>query len=200
MANGRVITGYSKPWVAVYTNTSGTVTYDDGQYLARGVEVQIEPEAADSNKFYADNQVAEQAGGGFTGGTVTLTVDGLKEAARKLIMGLPAESSVVVTTGTTVSMSDFGDGMSIPYVGIGFVVRYMEEGVTTYEPVILTKCQFSVFGTSAATQEDAIEFQTQELEATIMKDDTSNHNWKRVGAAQSTEAAAEAVIQAVLTA
>lgn len=200
MANGRVITGYSKPWVAVYTNTSGTVTYDNGQYLARGVEVQIEPEAADSNKFYADNQVAEQAGGGFTGGTVTLTVDGLKEAARKLIMGLPAESSVTVNTSTTVSMSDFGDGMSIPYVGIGFVVRYMEEGVTTYEPVILTKCQFSVFGTSAATQEDAIEFQTQELEATIMKDDTANHNWKRVGAAQSTEAAAEAVIQAVLTA
>lgn len=200
MANGRVITGYSKPWVAVYTNTNGTVTYDDGQYLARGVEVQIEPEAADSNKFYADNQVAEQAGGGFTGGTVTLTVDGLKEAARKLIMGLPAESSVTVSTGNTVSMSDFGDGMSIPYVGIGFVVRYMEEGVTTYEPVILTKCQFSVFGTSAATQEDAIEFQTQELEATIMKDDTANHNWKRVGTAQASEAAAEAVIQAVLTA
>lgn len=200
MANGRVITGYSKPWVAVYNNNAGTITYTSGQYLARGVEVQIEPEAADSNKFYADNQVAEQAGGGFTGGTVTLTVDGLKETARKLIMGLPAASSVTVTTGTTVSMSDFGDGMSIPYVGIGFVVRYMEDGVTTYEPVVLTKCQFSVFGTSASTQEDAIEFQTQELEATIMKDDTSNHNWKRVGTAQSTEAAAEAVIQAVLTA
>lgn len=200
MANGRVITGYSKPWVAVYTNTNGTVTYDDGQYLARGVDVSIEPEAADSNKFYADNQVAEQAGGGFTGGTVTLTVDGLKDAARQMIMGLPAKSSITVTTGTTVSMSDFGDGMTIPYVGIGFVVRYMEDGVTTYEPVVLTKCQFSVFGTSAATQEDAIEFQTQELEATIMKDDTSNHNWKRVGDAQSSEAAAEAVIQAILTA
>ena len=200
MANGRVITGYSKPWVATYTYSSGTITYDDGQYLARGVEVQIEPEAADSNKFYADNQVAEQAGGGFTGGTVTLTVDGLKEAARKLIMGLPAASSVTVTGGTTVSMSDFGDGMSIPYVGIGFVVRYMEDGVTTYEPVILTKCQFSVFGTSAATQEDAIEFQTQELEATIMKDDSADHNWKRIGAPQSSEAAAEAVIQAVLLA
>ena len=200
MANGRVITGYSKPWVAIYNNNAGTITYSSGQYLARGVEVQIEPEAADSNKFYADNQVAEQAGGGFTGGTVTLTVDGLKDAARKLIMGLPTKTSVTVSTGTTVSMSDFGDGMSIPYVGIGFVVRYMEDGATTYEPVILTKCQFSVFGTTAATQEDAIEFQTEELEATIMKDDTSSHNWKRVGDAQTSEAAAEAVIQAILTA
>ena len=199
MANGRVITGFSKPWVATYANSGGTVTYDDGQYLARGVDVSIEPEAADSTQFYADNVVAEQAGGGFTGGTVTLTVDGLKEAARKLIMGLPTESSVTVGSDT-VKMSDFGDAMQIPYVGIGFVVRYMEDGVTTYEPVVLTKCQFSVFGTSAATQEDAIEFQTQSLEAAIMRDDTTAHNWKRVGEAQTTEAAAEAVIQAILTA
>lgn len=190
MANGRVITGFSKPWVALYANNNGTVTYSQGQYLARGVEVSIEPEAADSTPFYADNTVAEQAGGGFTGGTVTLTVDGLKDAARKLIMGLPA---------ATESWTDFGDSMEIPYCGVGFVVRYMEDGATTYEPVVLTKVQFNVFGTEAATQEDSIEFQTQELEAAIMKDDTADHVWKKVGAAQTTEAAAETAIKAFLT-
>jgi phi13 family phage major tail protein len=194
MANGRVITGYSKPFVALYANANGTVTYSGGIPLARGVEVQIAPEAADSTPFYADNTVAEQAGGGFSGGTVTLTVDGLKEAAQKLIMGLPAQ-----TTISDVKWNDFGDAMSIPYVGVGFVVRYMEDGVTTYDAVVLTKVQFSVFGTDAATQEDAIEFQTQELEAAIMKDDTTAHNWKRVSEPQTTEAAAVAAYQAILT-
>lgn len=194
MANGRVITGYSLPWVALYTNTNGTVTYSGGIPLARGVDVSISPEAADSTPFYADNTVAEQAGGGFTGGTVTLTVDGLKEDAQALIMGLPAQ-----TTVDTVKWNDFGDGMTIPYVGIGFVVRYMEDGVTSYDAVVLTKAQFSVFGTEAATQEDAIEFQTQALEAAIMKDDTSAHNWKRVSEPQATEAAAYAAIKGILT-
>ena len=194
MANGRVITGYSKPFVALYANANGTVTYSGGIPLARGVEVSIAPEAADSTPFYADNTVAEQAGGGFSGGTVTLTVDGLKEAAQKLIMGLPAQ-----TTVDTVKWNDFGDAMAIPYVGVGFVVRYMEDGVTTYDAVVLTKVQFSVFGTEAATQEDAIEFQTQELEAAIMKDDTTAHNWKRVSEPQTTEAAAVTAYQAILT-
>lgn len=191
MANGRVITGYSKPWVALYANSGGTVTYSSGQYLARGVEVSIEPEAADSTPFYADNTIAEQAGGGFTGGTVTLTVDGLKDAARALILGLPTASG---------NWTNFGDNMAIPYVGIGFVVRYMEDGVTSYMPVILTKTQFNVPGITAATQEDAIEFQTQELTATIMRDDTANHVWMQMGTAQATEAAAETAIAAVLTA
>lgn len=194
MANGRVITGYSKPFVALYANANGTVTYSGGIPLARGVEVSIAPEAADSTPFYADNTVAEQAGGGFSGGTVTLTVDGLKEAAQKLIMGLPAQ-----TTISDVKWNDFGDAMAIPYVGVGFVVRYMEDGVTTYDAVVLTKVQFSVFGTEAATQEDAIEFQTQELEAAIMKDDTTAHNWKRVSEPQTTEAAAVTAYQAILT-
>lgn len=197
MANGRVITGYSQPYVALYTNAGGTVTYSSGQALARGVDVSISPEAADAIQFYADNTVAETAGGGFTGGTVTLTVDGLKEAAQRLIMGLPAASTVSVG-GDTVNINDFGDGMDIPYVGIGFIVRYMEDGVTSYDAVVLTKTRFSVFGTEAATQEDAIAFQTQSLEATIYKDDTSNHNWKRVSEPQDTEADALAVIQALL--
>ena len=39
MANGRIITGFSKPYVAKYAESSGTVTYSDGMVLARGVEV-----------------------------------------------------------------------------------------------------------------------------------------------------------------
>lgn len=197
MANGRVITGYSLPKVAVYNANSGAPTYTGYSALARGVSVSMDVETSDSQDFYADNVLAESAGGQFTGGSVTLTVDGLKEAARKLIMGLPAETEVTVGENT-VKVQDFDDRMTIPYVGIGFVVRYKENGVTSYMPVVLTKCIFDVEGLEANTQEEDIDFQPQELTATITRDDSANHRWRRYAEAQTTEAEAEAVLAVLL--
>lgn len=197
MANGRVITGYSMPRVALYSAEGNTVTYTNVQPLARGVDVSIEPETADSNDFYADNVLAETASGQFSGGTLTLNVDGLKDAARTLIMGLPEPTEVTVG-GEKVNVFDYDSRQVIPYVGVGFVVRYMEEGVTSYMPVVLPKVQFAVEGLEAATQEDEIDWQTQELTASIMRDDTVDQKWRRVAAAQTTEAKAVAVIEALL--
>jgi len=197
MANGRVITGYSMPRVALYSAEGNTVTYTNVQPLARGVDVSIEPETADSNDFYADNVLAETASGQFSGGTLTLNVDGLKDAARTLIMGLPTATEVTVG-GEKVNVFDYDNRQVIPYVGVGFVVRYMEEGVTSYMPVVLPKVQFAVEGLEAATQEDEIDWQTQELTASIMRDDTTEQKWRRVAAAQTTEAKAVAVIEALL--
>ena len=187
MANGRVRTGFSKPYVALYSATGNDVTYSSGMILARGVEVNVEAESSDDNNFYADNIVAESASGVFTGGTVTLTVDGLKDAAAKLILGLP-------TAGTD-GWFDYGDSMQIPYVGIGFVVRYMEDGATSYVPIVLTKAMFATPSEAATTQGEEIDWQTQELTAEIFRDDTANHTWKKVNAGQTTEAAAEALIK-----
>lgn len=189
-ANGRVITGFSQPYVAVYSESGGVVSYASGQILARGVSVDLSIDAADDNNFYADNVVAESATGQFGGGTVTLTVDGLFTAAEKLILGLP--------TADGDGWTAYGDAASIPYIGLGFIVRYMSDGVTTYVPVILTKVKFSMPNLSANTQEDEIDWQTQELTATIMRDDTSDHNWKYVGAGQATEAAAVTMISTKL--
>ena len=65
MANGKVCTGFSKPYVAIYNYSDGTITYSNGQILARGVEVSIEPESSDATNFYADNVIAETIGGQF---------------------------------------------------------------------------------------------------------------------------------------
>lgn len=197
MANGRVITGFSKPYVALYSAEGTTVTYTSGTALARGVSVSLDIETGDNENFYADNVMAESAGGTFTGGTVTLTVDGLKDAARKLIMGLPSETSMTVGTAT-VKVQEYDDRQAIPYVGIGFVVRYMENGVTSYVPYVFPKCIFSEDGIEANTQEESIEFQTAELSATIMRDDSTNHRWRRIAEAQTTEALAEAAVTAML--
>lgn len=197
MANGKVITGYSKPYVALYNANEGSPTYSGGMPLARGVDVSVEAETGDAVNFYADNVMAESVGGVFTGATITMTVDGLKDAARKLIMGLPNAESMTVGS-ETVQVYKYDDRQQIPNVGIGFIIRYMEQGVTTYQPVVFTKASFSVDGIEAATQEEEVEFQTTELEAALMRDDSANHVWRIVAADQTTEAAAENIIKGIL--
>lgn len=194
MANGRVITGFSHPYVAKYATTEQTgnivLAYSDGQILARGVSASLSVESSDDNNFYADNIIAETAAGSFGSGELTLTVDGLLDAASRLILGLPAADG----DGWT----HYGDSMDIPYVGVGFIVRYMSGGTTTYVPVVLHKCKFAVPNIDAATQEDAIDFQTQELTATVLRDDTANHEWRVVGTAVTTEALADNAIKTYL--
>ena len=192
MANGRVLTGFSLPYIALYSaSTAGVVSYTSGQILARGVSVSLDVNSAsDDNIFYADNVAAETVAGTFTGGTATLTVDGLKDAAEKLLLGLPAADDS--------GFVHYGDSAQIPYVGVGFICRYMSAGSTEYVPVVLTKCRSSMPNLSANTQEAEIEWQTQELSFNVLRDDSANHDWKMVGTALTTEALAEAKVKTVL--
>lgn len=198
-AAGKVCTGFSRPWVAKYSANGGTVTYSGAMQLARGVEVKIDPETAADNTFYADNMAAESQEGVLTGGTTTLTVDGLFRKAEDLIMGLPETKSEITINGSTkVSVTDYDDDMKIPYIGLGFVVRYMSDGVTSYSPVVLTKLRTTASSEEYATQEEEIDWQTKELEMSIHRDDSTKHRWKRVADDQESEDAAEACIKAML--
>lgn len=196
-AAGKVCTGFSMPYVAKYSNVGSVVTYSGVMQLARGVSVSLSLDTTDDNVFHADNVSAETAAAIFTGGTATLTVDGLLAEAEKFILGLP-ETTKVTAGGDQVDVSHYGDGMEIPYVGIGFVVRYQSGGVVTYAPVVLAKARFRQPGLDAATQEESIDWQTQELTATLMRDDTASHDWKLVGADQATEEAAVEVLKTIL--
>ena len=186
-AAGQVTTGFSLPYVALYGNSGTTLTYTSGQKLARGVSVSVAPETSDDNNFYADNIIAEAEAGKFTGGEITLTVDGLFPAAEKLILGLP-------TAGAD-GFTSYGDSQVIPKVGIGFVVRRQSEGVVGYQAVILPKAIFSLPSTDANTQEEQIDWQTQELTAKILRSDDANRSWKFVGSVVTSEATAEASIK-----
>lgn len=188
-AAGKVTTGFSLPYVALYAVSGGTITYTSGQKLGRGVSVSIAPENGSDNKFYADNIVAETDAGKFTGGTATFVVDGLLPSTRKLIYGLPA---------STGGWTEYGDNMTVPYVGVGFIARQQSEGTVKYTPVVLAKCKFELPTDEAATQEDSISWQTESLSATIMRADDANHVWKFLGDEQSTESAAEAALKTKL--
>lgn len=189
-ANGRVITGFSKPYIATYSNSGTSVTYSDGMVLARGVSVSLAPESAEDNKFYADNVEAESVAGVFTGGSATLTVDGLNPTARALALGLPSAG----TDGWTA----YGDDAQPPYLGVGYIVRYMSGGDVIYVPTILTKTKLAIPGEDAATQEDQIAWQTTPLTFNLMRDDSANHNWRFIGADFTTEAAAETALRTKL--
>lgn len=197
-AAGKVITGFSSPYVAKYSASGGTVTYSDGMRLARGVSVSINPEVGDANPFYADNVEAETVPGVFTGGTADLVVDGLLNTAEAFVYGLPEPESLSYGESKTVEVYSYGEGMEIPYVGIGFVVRFMSGGVTTYAPMLLTKTRFQTPNTEAATQEESIEWQAQTLTADLMRDDSADRNWKKIAADQATEAEAEEIVKAML--
>ena len=188
MAN--VTTGFSLPYVALYAVSGGTVSYSSGMVLARGVNVSLTPDSSGDINFYADNIIAESAGGVFTSGTVTLTVDGLSENAEKLILNLSAAGAD--------GFVNYGSE-SVPYVGVGFVVRSMNNGTAYWRAVVLPKVKFNTPNVDAATQEDVISFQTQELTASIFRDDTTNKTWLKKGSYKTTEAAAEAEIKTLFS-
>ena len=193
-----VTTGFSKPYVAKYTTTPGTAanTYTGGILLGRGVEVSMEIDAADDNNFYADNVIAESAAAQFTSAEATVTIDGLEPEAATLILGLPAPTAFKVSEEVNVQMQAYGGTIDPPYVGFAYIRRTMMNGKTGFWPVIHPKVRFGLPSDSAATQEDQIDWQTQELSTTVLRDDTAKANWKLTTAEPlATEAEAEAVIK-----
>ena len=201
MADGKVFTGYSLPYVALYDENNGSPTYSNGMKMARGVDVSTSLDEGSSNDFYANNGLAESDNSLFSGGDVTFTIDGLKKAARALISGTATTSTVSIGTGQsakTVTVTDNDDDQSIPYVGVGFIIRCMEEGVTSWMPVVFPKLKFRNDDLVAATQNENIEWQTSQLTAKIFRDDSAKHRWRRIADDQESEADAEAVIKALL--
>ena len=189
MASGRVCTGFSYPFVALYGVASGALALTSGMELARGVSVQITPNEGSDNNFFANNQVAE-SDSTFGGGDLTLTVDGLKDDANKLIYGLP--------TADTDGWTEYNDDQVIPYVAVGYIARFQSDGVVEYEPTVLLRCKFNQAGTSAQTQGESIDYQTQELSAKIYRAEIAKNPWKSKGKGYATESEALAALKAKL--
>lgn len=179
-ATGRVTTGFSFPYVGIYSNEGTNVTYSDVQELARGVSVNITLDSSDRNVFYANNIEAESESGRFNGGTLGLTVDGLLQSAEALIMGLTEGEDGI----------EYGDGIEQPFVGIGFITRYRSGDVTSFVPTIIRKVKFDIPGNEASTQEENIDWQTRELNAVISRSDREDRSWKWEGGEFATEAEA----------
>ena len=191
------IIGLSKPYYAIYSATGSAVSYSDGGLLGKAVELSMELEGADANILYADNGPAESANQ-FAGGTLTITTDDLLPEPTAAILGLTLQAidNDEITTPTPKELV-FGDSQVIPYVGFGVIVKKQQSNATKWMAIVYPKIQFSNPGIEATTQGETIEWQTPELSATIMRDDTTAHNWCRHALLDS-EADAEAYVKGLL--
>ena len=189
MAAGAVTTGFSYPQVADYAFSGGQVAYSNVKDLARGVSINPQITAANSNNiFYGNNRDSERGQPRFASGTVGLTVDGVLVAAEKQIMGVPGTSTETVTVGeTSHTLVNYDDDQSIPYEGLAVVLQQQSNGQTFYRAFIYRKIQFAQFDVPANTEGESIDWQTTELSAAIYRDDTAKHAWKSISDPVETE-------------
>lgn len=187
--------GLSKPFYAVYNNSSGTVTYTAGASMGKATEANIEIETSEDNNLYADNAIAE-TDRQFTGGTLTLSTDDLSQEVSKAILGLNEQPLGEISGVTDQSVKEliYDNTQNTPYLGIGFIIKKVVGGVTKWRGVMLAKIMFSIPSDAATTQGETIEWQVPTLTATIMRDDSTTQVWKRE-ATFTTEAQAEAYIK-----
>lgn len=190
--------GVSKPYYAVYSAVGSTVSYSGGGIMGKATEVGVEIETTDDNNLYADNSIAE-TDRQFAGGTLTISPDDLSQEVSKAILGLKevALSDIDGITDQDVQELIYDDDQETPYLGVGFIVKKQVHGATRWRAVVLTRVMFSIPADAATTQGETIEWQVPELTATITRDESEKHTWKKE-ATFTTEAQAEAYIKARL--
>lgn len=192
------VIGLSKPYYGIYSATGNAVSYANGAVMGKATEANIEIETTEDNNLYADNSIAE-TDRRFARGTLTLSTDDLSQEVTKAILGLTetAITGIEGVTDTSVKELVYDDTQTTPYLGVGFIVKKKVGGAYKWRGVVLCKVMFSVPADAATTQGESIEWQVPELSATIMRDDSETHMWKRE-ATFTTEAQAEAYIKARL--
>lgn len=184
----------------IYNNNNGVITYSNQAVIAKLVRMSIELDDSQDNDFYADNAV-DETDNTFAGGKYEVITNDLTDAMSALILGLQenALSSIDGITDTGVKEVIFDDRQNTPYMGVGNVVKHKRGGSFVYTAIVLPKIQFKTPADSWETQGKTISWQTPTIKATIMKDDSEHHAWKRI-ATFTTEAQAIAYINAMLPA
>jgi len=186
--------GLVKPFVAKYAESSGTISYTSGQRFAKAIEHELELQNADPVILYADDGAAESMSG-FSSGTLTLTIDNLSIADAALIFGITADTITTPGDGTGIA---FDDDTNPPYLGYGIIVPMIKSGTRSYRAIFLPKIKFTLPGESFQTKGETVSFGTSELSATVVRDDSTKHQW-RYWAEFATEALAESWIKSKLS-
>ena len=156
------------------TITNGVVTgYAGVQTMGKAISASFEPNTPDDNPLYANNAVAENDSSGASGGTLTLTMDRLTQEAAADLYGLTVEDVEVTVgdkPGTQVegtALKYTGNEQSAP-VGVAFIRQNQVDGVRNHEVILYRRSTFSMPADSAQTMGESIEWQTPEIEGTVM--------------------------------
>ena len=195
--------GLKHIYAAKYVNTAGTITYTDKVHVGDAISAKIEPQNAQAS-LYAEDGLAEFMSA-MTGGTISLGVKYIKDAAQKLLFGMkeksrsvsyvPTGSSATATaTATSLVIGSHDDGV---YVGIAFYAPNMKDGAKTFTCVFLRKCLFGPPSMTFQTKGENITFQTPTTTGRYLMDDSSENNFYE-SVVVNDENEAKAWVEAVL--
>lgn len=174
--------GLAKPYIAKLVNEKNK-TYANGFKCGKAMAVNIQPNYSEA-KLYADNQLSEYVKE-FKDGTMTLGTDRLPKEANSVCFGHEsAKNGTIYKTGDSAN-----------FVGVGFCVKEMLDGVPRFVAIIVYKVKFGENAEDYTTKGENIEFKTPSISGTIAG--LSSTVWKE-NKIFDTEEEAEAWIKEVL--
>ncbi|HCG59874.1 MAG TPA: hypothetical protein DEV97_07720 [Lachnospiraceae bacterium] len=185
---------------ARYVNTDGDISFTDKQKVGDAMTANIELRFAEG-RLYAESTLAEYIRK-CTGGTISLGVKYIKEAAQKLMFGLTEKTrSITPQGGTATSVKSLVTKRSTvgAYVGVSFYTPALYEGVEKYDCIFVGKCMFGEPSETNQTAGENIQFQTPVTNGEFLADDSEDGQIKEVCTVDS-EALARAWCDAVLSA
>lgn len=160
---------------AKYVNTNGTITFTGKTLVGDAMQANISMRFAEG-RLYAESALAEFIRK-CTGGTISLGVKYIKEAAQKMMFGLTEKSrSVTPAGGTATSVKSLVTKKSTVgnYVGISFYSPAVYDGVEKFDCVFIGKCMFGDPDMSLQTAGENITFNTPTTNGEFLADDSAD--------------------------
>ena len=159
--------------VAKYVNTNGTITYTDAQALGDAMTANLEMRFAEG-RLYAESTLAEYMRKA-TGGTISVGVKYIKDAAQKLLFGSTEKTRSVTVSGSSTSVTGLvlGAKSTGNYVGIAFYAPDMVDGVEKYTCVFARKALFGPPSMALQTAGESIQFNTPTTSGEFLADDSA---------------------------
>ena len=185
---------------AKYNNNNGVISFTDKQKVGDAMTVNIELRFAEG-RLYAESVLAEFIRK-CTGGTISMGVKYILQAAQKLMFGMSERSrSVTPAGGTATEVTSLVTKRNTigQYVGVSFYTPALYEGVEKYDCVFIGKCMFGEPSESTQTASENIQFQTPVTNGEFLADDSEEGQIKEA-VTVDTEAMARAWCDAVLSA
>lgn len=187
--------------VAKYVNNNGTVSYTNRQTAGDAMTAALELRYAEG-RLYAESTLAEYMRKA-VGGTITLGVKYIPDAAQKLMFGSVEKTrSITYQVGTTevtesVSSLQLGAESQSTYVGVAFYAPDKVDSADKFTAVFIPKALFGPPSNNYQTAGDSINFQSQTTTGEFLASDSADKTLFEYVVLDS-EAAAKAWVDAVL--
>lgn len=179
--------------------TGGVVTgYDAPDIMGKAVSASFEPNTPDENPLYANNSVAENDISAGSGGTLSLTLDRMDLETHAALYGSTVQPVQISVNGSQVEGEEIvykGDETSSP-IGLAYIKLQQEDGERKHDVIFYREVTMTKPSDEAETMGESIEWQTPEIEGTVMgAQGDGTEAWYRIARFPSQEAAIAYIYQ-----